>query len=75
MVIPFFMAEDKNIPDKPKKKNVKGKKALVISGGGSKGAWAGGAIQYLLEGKEKDYDLYVGTSTGSLLYPLSSIRE
>lgn len=51
------------------------KKALVISGGGSKGAWAGGVIQYLLEDPEKDYDLYVGTSTGSLLAPLTSIRE
>jgi predicted patatin/cPLA2 family phospholipase len=69
------MAEDNNIPGKLKKKPFKGKKALVISGGGSKGAWAGGVIQYLLEDKEKDYDLYVGTSTGSLLAPLSSIRE
>jgi predicted patatin/cPLA2 family phospholipase len=56
-------------------KKVKHKKALVVSGGGAKGAWAGGVIQYLLEDKEKDYDLYVGTSTGSLLAPLSSIRE
>jgi len=53
----------------------KKKRALVVGGGGSKGAWAGGVIQYLLEDKEKDYDLYVGTSTGSLLAPLSSIRE
>jgi predicted patatin/cPLA2 family phospholipase len=60
---------------KLKKKQFKGKKALVISGGGSKGAWAGGVIQYLLEDPEKDYDLYVGTSTGSLLAPLTSIRE
>ncbi len=66
------MSEDKN---KQKKKPQKGKKALVISGGGSKGAWAGGAIQYLLEDGERDYDLYVGTSTGSLIAPLTSIRE
>jgi|TARA_R110000851_G_scaffold212152_2_gene364822 NTE family protein len=52
-----------------------GKKALVISGGGSTGAFAGGVIQYLLQDKEKEYDLYVGTSTGSLLAPLSSVRE
>lgn len=51
------------------------KKALCISGGGSKGAWAGGVIQYLTEDLERDYDLYVGTSTGSLLAPLTSIRE
>lgn len=51
------------------------KRALVLSGGGSKGAWAGGVIEYLLEDLNKDYDLYVGTSTGSLLAPLTSIRE
>jgi predicted patatin/cPLA2 family phospholipase len=42
-------------------------KALVISGGGSKGAFAGGVAQYLIEEQGKDYDLYLGTSTGSLL--------
>ncbi|MFT5216280.1 MAG: NTE family protein [Glaciecola sp.] len=41
-------------------------KALVISGGGSKGAFAGGVAQYLIEQKKKDYDLFIGTSTGSL---------
>lgn len=43
------------------------KKALVISGGGSKGAFAGGVAQYLLKKKEKKYDLFVGSSTGSLM--------
>lgn len=43
------------------------KKALVISGGGSKGAFAGGVAQYLIEEAHQEYDLYVGTSTGSLL--------
>ena len=42
-------------------------RALVISGGGSKGAFAGGVAQYLIEDLHKDYDLYLGTSTGSLL--------
>ena len=42
-------------------------KALVISGGGSKGAFAGGVAQYLMEEKQKDYDLFIGTSTGSLM--------
>jgi predicted patatin/cPLA2 family phospholipase len=42
-------------------------KALVISGGGSKGAFAGGVAQYLMEVLGKDYDLFIGTSTGSLL--------
>lgn len=42
-------------------------RALVISGGGSKGAFAGGVAQYLLEEKGHEYDLFLGTSTGSLL--------
>ncbi|HLN96396.1 MAG TPA: patatin-like phospholipase family protein, partial [Flavobacterium sp.] len=44
-------------------------KALVISGGGSKGAFAGGVAQYLMEEKKHEYDLMLGTSTGSLLIP------
>lgn len=42
-------------------------RALVISGGGSKGAFAGGIAQYLLEEEKQSYDLFLGTSTGSLL--------
>jgi NTE family protein len=42
-------------------------KALVISGGGSKGAFAGGVAQYLQGELDREYDLYIGTSTGSLL--------
>lgn len=42
-------------------------KALVISGGGSKGAFAGGVAQYLIEEKKQDYQIFVGTSTGSLM--------
>ena len=42
-------------------------RALVISGGGSKGAFAGGVAQYLIENKKNKYDLFIGTSTGSLL--------
>lgn len=44
-------------------------RALVISGGGSKGAFAGGVAQYLIQEQGKKYDLYLGTSTGSLLIP------
>lgn len=44
-------------------------RALVISGGGSKGAFAGGVAQFLIENKKKKYDLFLGTSTGSLLIP------
>ncbi|MGB1042368.1 MAG: patatin-like phospholipase family protein [Tenacibaculum sp.] len=43
------------------------KKALVISGGGSKGAFAGGVAQYLMKQKKKNYDMFLGTSTGSLM--------
>ncbi|MFT7157679.1 MAG: NTE family protein [Parvicella sp.] len=41
--------------------------ALVISGGGSKGAFAGGIAEYLINERKKEYDLFVGSSTGSLL--------
>lgn len=43
------------------------KKALVISGGGSKGAFAGGVAQYLMKDKGIEYDMFLGTSTGSLM--------
>ncbi|MEM9000330.1 MAG: patatin-like phospholipase family protein [Bacteroidota bacterium] len=42
-------------------------RALVISGGGSKGAFAGGVAQFLIQEAGFKYDLFVGTSTGSLL--------
>ncbi len=53
-------------------------KALVISGGGSKGAFAGGVAEYLIEEKNKHYDLFIGTSTGSLMVThlaLGKLRE
>ncbi len=42
-------------------------RAMVISGGGSKGAFAGGVAQYLMEELHHNYDIFIGTSTGSLL--------
>lgn len=42
-------------------------RALVISGGGSKGAFAGGVAEYLLDIEKNNYDIFIGTSTGSLL--------
>jgi len=51
------------------------KKALVVSGGGSMGSFSGGIIQGLTKDLNKNYDLYVATSTGSLLSPLSSIGD
>jgi len=50
-------------------------KSLVISGGGSKGAWAGGGLQYLVEEQTKDWNNYYGTSTGSLLITLTSLKK
>ncbi|ARN76939.1 patatin [Nonlabens spongiae] len=44
-------------------------RALVISGGGSKGAYAGGVAHYLMNKQGEKYDLFLGTSTGSLLLP------
>ena len=43
------------------------KKALVISGGGSKGAFAGGVAEFLMTTDLRQYDLFLGTSTGSLM--------
>jgi NTE family protein len=42
-------------------------KALVISGGGSKGAFAGGVAEFLICERKNQYDIFIGTSTGSLL--------
>lgn len=50
-------------------------RALVISGGGAKGAFAGGVAEYLIKEQNKDYDIYVGTSAGSLLLPLLALGE
>jgi NTE family protein len=44
-------------------------RALVISGGGSKGAFAGGVAQYLMQVNGCKYDILIGSSTGSLLIP------
>ncbi len=50
-------------------------RALVISGGGSKGAFAGGVAQYLMEREKRDYDMFLGTSTGSLLVPHLAVNN
>jgi len=46
------------------------KPALVVSGGGSKGAFAVGAIRYLRETRGIEFGLVAGTSTGALIAPL-----
>ena len=50
-------------------------KALVISGGGSKGAFAGGLAEYLITVQRREYKIFIGSSTGSLLVPLLSIGK
>jgi NTE family protein len=50
-------------------------RALVISGGGSKGAFAGGVAQYLIEREKHNYDMFLGTSTGSLLVPHLAVND
>ncbi|MDQ5930691.1 MAG: hypothetical protein QG594_2479 [Bacteroidota bacterium] len=44
-------------------------RALIISGGGSKGAFAGGIAEYLIKDCCHQYDIFVGCSTGCLLLP------
>jgi len=51
------------------------KRALVISGGGSKGSWAGGVAEYLINEKKYNYVLGVGSSTGSILLPHLMLGE
>ncbi|MCF7560091.1 patatin-like phospholipase family protein [Sabulilitoribacter multivorans] len=50
-------------------------RALVISGGGSKGAFAGGVAQYLIEDLKHHYQMFIGTSTGSLLVSHLAINK
>lgn len=47
------------------------KKAVLISGGGSWGAFGGGTLSRI----DGDYNLVVGISTGSLMAPLVALRE
>jgi NTE family protein len=41
-------------------------KALILSGGGAKGSFQIGILSYLLDTEQIDYDIYGGTSVGSL---------
>lgn len=50
------------------------KVALVISGGGSKGAFARGVAEFLCK-QGKEYAYFLGISTGSLLIPLLAIGK
>lgn len=50
-------------------------RALVISGGGSKGAFAGGVAEYLINSCKYEYDLFLGVSTGSLMIPFLALGQ
>lgn len=50
-------------------------RALVISGGGAKGAYAGGVAEYLINVAKREYDIFVACSTGSLLIPHLAINK
>ena len=50
---------------------MKKRKALLVSGGGSWGAFGGGTLQRL----NKDYNTIIGVSTGSLLAALGALKE
>lgn len=49
------------------------KQGLVISGGGSKGAFAVGVVKDLMHLYQLDFDVLVGTSTGALIVPLVAV--
>ncbi|CAN5396056.1 hypothetical protein BH10BAC3_BH10BAC3_17150 [soil metagenome] len=52
------------------------RRALVVSGGGCKGAFAVGVLKQLaVDFPNLQFDVFVGTSTGSLLVPLAAMRE
>ncbi len=50
--------------------------ALVISGGGSKGAFAVGVLKAMFQHRpDLSFDLVVGTSTGALIAPLAAVEN
>lgn len=51
------------------------KRALVISGGGSKGAFAVGAIMNLMRERKLSFDIVAGTSTGAAIAPFVVLNE
>jgi len=51
------------------------KKALVLSGGGAKGAFTAGVVKYLMVELGFNFDLVVGTSTGALIAPLVASQD
>jgi NTE family protein len=50
------------------------KNLLIVSGGGARGAWGAGVVEYLLS-KNDGYRCVYGTSTGSLIAPLALLKD
>lgn len=48
------------------------KRGLVVSGGGSKGAFSIGCIDYLYTQNKIDWDVFIGSSTGALASTMAS---
>jgi predicted patatin/cPLA2 family phospholipase len=51
-----------------------GKRLLVVSGGGARGAWGVGVLSELIK-RQGGYTAVFGTSTGSLMAPLILLRD
>ncbi|MBN1797755.1 MAG: patatin-like phospholipase family protein [Spirochaetales bacterium] len=53
------------------------KTALVISGGGAKGAFAAGVVKYIYEAYHDDgwFEIIGGTSTGALITPIAGVLK
>ena len=51
------------------------KRALVLSGGGAKGAFTAGVVKYLMVELGLHFDIVVGTSTGALIAPLVATQD
>ena len=49
--------------------------ALVISGGGAKGAFAIGVLKFFRTNTTLNFDLVSGTSTGALISPLVVTKD
>ncbi len=74
-MLPGTIAESSGEPLPQSTASDTGKTALVISGGGSKGAFAVGAIEHLVVDKGIRFDMVCGTSTGALIAPFIAAHQ